>query len=119
MPLNVLENELKKYGGIISEIEEFYLLESDRICPINTGFDIEILEGAAIKRLYEDHRFYQALGYCQEQERRDMLAVVAYENGKIAGVAGASNDTDQIWQIGIDVVPEKQKHHVATDIVIQ
>lgn len=42
---------------------------------------------------------------------------MAYENGEIAGVAGASNDTDQIWQIGIDVVPEKQKHYVATDIV--
>lgn len=32
-------------------------------------------------------------------------------------MAGASNDTDQIWQIGVDVVPEKQMHHVATDIV--
>ncbi len=117
MPLNVLENELKKYGGIISEIEEFYLLESSRIGPINTGFDIEILEGAIIKKLYEDHRFHMALGYCQEQEHKDMLAVVAYENGEIVGVAGASNDTDQIWQIGIDVVPEKQEHHVATDIV--
>ena len=52
-----------------------------------------------------------------EIEEEDMLAVVAYENGEIVGVAGASNDTDQIWQIGIDVVPEKQKHHVATDIV--
>ena len=117
MPLNVLENELKKYGGIISEIEEFYLLESDKICQINTDFDIVILEGVAIKKLYEDRRFQMALGYCQEQERKDMLAVVAYENGEIVGVAGASNDTDQIWQIGIDVVPDKRKHHVATDIV--
>lgn len=117
MPLNVLENELKKYDGIISEIEEFYLLESGEICQINTGFDIEILEGVAIKKLYEDHRFHMALGYCQEQERKDMLAVVAYENGEIVGVAGASNDTDEVWQIGIDVVPEKQNHHVATDIV--
>lgn len=117
MPLNVLENELKKHGGMISEIEEFYLLESDKIGQINTKFDVEILEGAAIKKLYEDNRFHMALGYCQEQDRKDMLAVVAYENGEIVGVAGASNDTDQIWQIGIDVVPEKQKHHVATDIV--
>jgi len=117
MPLNVLENELKKYGGIISEIEEFYLLENSKVCQIDTGFDIEILEGAAIKKLYEDHRFHMALGYSQEQERKDMLAVVAYKNGEILGVAGASNDTDQIWQIGIDVVPEKQKQHVATDIV--
>lgn len=117
MPLNVLENELKKYGAIISEIEEFYLLERGEVCQVNTDFDIEILEGAAIRKLYDDHRFHMALGYSQEQERRDMLAVVASEDGEILGVAGASNDTDQIWQIGVDVVPEKRKHHVATDIV--
>lgn len=28
-------------------------------------FDIVILEGVAIKKLYEDHRFQMALGYCQ------------------------------------------------------
>lgn len=117
MPLNALENELKKYGAIISEIEEFYLLDNSRICQTNTGFDIEILEGVAIEKLYQDHRFHMALGYCQEKEHRDMLAVVAYEGREIVGVAGASNDTDQIWQIGIDVVPEKRKHHAATDIV--
>ncbi|MDE5776986.1 MAG: hypothetical protein K2I10_00505 [Lachnospiraceae bacterium] len=49
MPLNILENELKKYGGIISEIEEFYLLNGNEICQVAPAFDIEILEGAAIK----------------------------------------------------------------------
>lgn len=58
-----------------------------------------------------------ALGYSQESDRRDMLAVVAYEKGEILGVAAASNDTDDIWQIGVDVVPEKQRRHGATDIV--
>ena len=117
MPLNVLENELRKHGGIISEMEEFYLLESGEICPISTNLDIEILEETAIKKLYEDHRFQMALGYSQEQERKDMLAVAAYEGGEIVGVAGASNDADQIWQIGIDVMPDKRGHHAATDIV--
>ena len=117
MPLNILENELKKYGGIISEIEEFYLLNRKELCQVTPAFDIEILEGAAIKKLYSDHRFHMAMGYSQEADRRDMLAVVTYENDEILGVAAASNDTDYIWQIGIDVVPEKQKQHVATDIV--
>lgn len=94
MPLTVLENGLKKYGGMISEMEEFYLLESDKICQVNTNLDIAILEGDAIKKLYGDHRFHMALGYSQEQERRDMLAVAAYEGGEIVGVARASNDTD-------------------------
>lgn len=117
MPLNILENELKKYGGIISEIEEFYLLNRNEICQVTPAFDVEILEDAAIKKLYSDHRFHMAMGYSQDSDRRDMLAVVAYENDEILGVAAASNDTDHIWQIGIDVVPEKQKQHVATDLV--
>lgn len=117
MPLNILENELKKHGGIISEIEEFYLLSEKELCQVTPAFDIEILEGAAIKKLYSDHRFHMAMGYSQDSDRRDMLAVVAYEHDEILGVAAASNDTDHIWQIGVDVVPEKQKQHIATDIV--
>lgn len=117
MPLDTLENELKKYGGIISEIEELYLLNGNELCPVTPAFDLEILEGAAIKKLYGDPRFHMALGYSQDSERRDMLAVVAYEKEEILGVAAASNDTDDIWQIGVDVVPEKQKRHIATDIV--
>lgn len=117
MPLHDLEAELKKYGCIISEMEEFYLLNSREIRKVTPAFDIEILEGKAIEKLYHDHRFHMAMGYSQESERRDMLAVVAYENGEILGVAAASNDTDDIWQIGVDVILEKQKQHVATDIV--
>lgn len=117
MPLHILENELRKHGGIISEIEEFYLLNGNEICQVTPAFETEILEGAAIEKLYGDHRFHMAMGYSQDSERRDMLAVVAYENNEILGVAAASNDTDHIWQIGVDVVPEKQKQHVATDIV--
>ncbi|MBP3352960.1 MAG: hypothetical protein J6L65_11210 [Lachnospiraceae bacterium] len=117
MPLNVLEKKLKKHGAVISEIEEFYLLDRREIQPVNPAFEFEILEGEAIKKLYADHRFHMALGYSQESARRDMLAVVAYEKGEILGVAAASNDTDDIWQIGINVVPECQYHHVATDLV--
>lgn len=117
MPLHILENELRKCGGIINEIEEFYLLSGNEICRVTPAFDTEILEGAAIEKLYGDHRFHMAMGYSQDSERRDMLAVAAYENDEILGVAAASNDTDHIWQIGVDVVLEKQKQHVATDIV--
>ncbi|MBR3823961.1 MAG: GNAT family N-acetyltransferase [Lachnospiraceae bacterium] len=117
MPLNILEQGLKKHGAVISEIEEFYLPDRREIQPVNPAFEFEILEGEAIKKLYGDHRFHMALGYSQESARKDMLAVVAYENGEILGVAAASNDTDDIWQIGIDVVPESQQHHVATDLV--
>ena len=117
MPLHILEKELAKHGAVISEMEEFYLLNSREIQPVSPSFEFEILEGEAIKKLYADQRFHMALGYSRETARKDMLAVVAYEKGEILGVAAASNDTDHIWQIGIDVVPESQQHHVATDLV--
>ena len=52
MPLHIMENELKKYGGVISEIEEFYLLNENRICQVTPAFDVEILEGDAIKTVW-------------------------------------------------------------------
>lgn len=44
MPLDQLEGELRKYGGIISEIEEFYLLAAKEIRQVAPGVEIEILE---------------------------------------------------------------------------
>ena len=117
MPLHILEKELAKHGAVISEMEEFYLLDRREIQPVSPSFEFEILEGEAVKNLYGDHRFHMALGYSQETARRDMLAVVAYDKDEILGVAGASNDTDTIWQIGIDVVRKSQQQHVATDLV--
>ena len=40
MPLNVLEKELKKHGAVISEIEEFYLLDRREIQSVNPDFEI-------------------------------------------------------------------------------
>lgn len=117
MPLETLAAGLHAFGGYISEIEEFYLLDNPVIYNIQPDFHMEILEGAEIASLYNDDRFHMALGYSQTDERRDMLAVVAYRDRDILGVAGASNDTDDTWQIGIDVVPEGRERHIATDLV--
>ena len=115
--LETLAAGLHAFGGYISEIEEFYLLDNPVIYNIQPDFHMEILEGAEIASLYNDDRFHMALGYSQTDERRDMLAVVAYRDRDILGVAGASNDTDDIWQIGIDVVPGGRERHIATDLV--
>lgn len=61
------------------------MLTGNEICQVTPAFDMEILEGAAIKKLYGDHRFHMAMGYSQDSNRRDMLAVVAYENNEILG----------------------------------
>ena len=39
-------------------------------------------------------------------DRPDVIALAAIDGGKIVGVAGASADTKDMWQVGIDVLPE-------------
>lgn len=56
------------------------------------------------------------MGYNCESDKKDVLAVVGYIDGKIAGVAGASNDCDTMWQIGIDVLPEYRRLGVASTL---
>ena len=45
-----------------------------------------------------------------------MLAVGAYDNGKLIALAGCSADCDAMWQIGIDVLPEYRRQGIASAI---
>ena len=38
----------------------------------------------------------------------------AYDNGKLIGLAACSADCEDMWQIGIDVLPEYRKQGIAS-----
>lgn len=114
--LIVLNKEFEKYDKCICFIAEFFLPDLEKEVLINENITVEILQENNIPCLYEDDRFHMALGYDNEGDKKDVLAVVGYIDGKIAGVAGASNDSDTMWQIGIDVLPEYRKMGVATTL---
>ncbi len=44
------------------------------------------------------------------------MAAVGYIDGKIVGVAGASNDSETMCNVGIDVLPEYRRLGVATTL---
>lgn len=114
--LNVMNREFEKYGKCICFIAEFFLPDLERTVSINENIEIKIVLENEIPYLYADDRFHMALGYDCERDKRDVLAVVGYIDGEIAGVAGASNDCDRMWQIGIDVLPEYRRRGVATTL---
>jgi RimJ/RimL family protein N-acetyltransferase len=111
--LNILNNEFNKYNKRVGIIAEYYLPDITKGREVNPDFDIKILIDDEVTSLYDDDRFHMALGYNSESERRDVIAVVGYKNGEIIGVAGASNDSDTMWQVGIDVVPDFRERGVA------
>jgi RimJ/RimL family protein N-acetyltransferase len=112
--LNLLNAEFNKYNKCIGMIAEYFLPDITYNRNGNPDFDLKILIDDEITSLYDDDRFHMALGYNCESERRDMIAVVGYKNGEIIGVAGASNDSSTMWQVGIDVIPAFRGKGVAS-----
>lgn len=68
------------------------------------GVEIDLVERDGIPDLYSFEGFGEALSYCLDTARPDVLATVARRDGEVLGIAGASADTDDLWQIGIKVV---------------
>ncbi|MCK5128965.1 MAG: GNAT family N-acetyltransferase [Clostridiales bacterium] len=81
------------------------------MCKLRWYFEEEILD------LYDDKRFTQALEYGENKLLKDMIAVAAINDDHIVGMAGASSDSDTIWQIGIDVIPEFRQQNIAATLV--
>ena len=47
-------------------------------------------------------------------EELDVLGVGAYDGDKLVGLAGCSADCEDMWQIGVDVLPEYRKKGIAS-----
>ena len=50
---------------------------------------------------------------CSDRKELDMLGVGAYDGGKLIGLAACSADCCEMWQIGIDVLPEYRRKGIA------
>lgn len=107
------------HGYVIGMITQYYL-PSDDFAPLGFGgYDLRIFGEQEIKDyLYPNFTGYDnALMYHASGNRRDVLAVCAVSGNTVLGMAGASNDSDTFWQIGIDVLPEHRGKGLAPILV--
>lgn len=82
------------------------------------GFKYSILQEEEIIPLYETTtEFSNAIQYNSDREVKDIIAITAEHNGKIIALAGASEDCEDLWQIGIDVLPEYRNKGLASALV--
>ena len=63
--------------------------------------------------------FPNALNPTENLDRPDVLAVMAYEDGKIIGMAGCSADAPDWWQIGIDVKSDYRSRGIGAALVAE
>lgn len=75
------------------------------------------LESREISLFYPNEAWPNALQEGENPARPDVLALAALDGEKIAGLAGASADGREMWQIGIDVLPEYRGQGLGTLLV--
>lgn len=105
-----LDSRLSKYNQKVCFMAEYFLPDMKTIKPLNCDYQIKILQKENLISLYLPE-WSNAL--CEARKELDMLAVGAYDNGKLIALAGCSADCEDMWQIGVDVLPAYRKKGVA------
>lgn len=108
--IHVLMEKLRPLRVNVCFMAEYFLPDIDMIKPVECRYEAKILEKEDFSDLYLAE-WSNAL--CEKRKELDMLAVGAYDNGKLIGLAGCSADCDMMWQIGVDVLPEYRRQGVA------
>lgn len=73
--------------------------------PLPEGFRERWYDEKSVAALYPS-TFHNAISETENLLRPDVIALAALDGEKIAALAGASADGAQMWQVGIDVLPE-------------
>ena len=74
-------------------------------------YETRILEQDDFKDLYLPE-WSNAL--CSDRKNLDVLGIGAYDRDNLVGFAACSADCDDMWQIGVDVLPEYRQKGIAS-----
>ena len=99
--LRELDDKMKEFGCRIGQAHPFYIATEKSI--VNTeGYIIKTYVGDEIEQFRDDERFDEAFIF--EELPKDEIGIAAIKDGQILGMAGATSDSELMWQIGINVM---------------
>ena len=98
------------YGQSIYFIPDLTRLEIQEELP---NYEFKLFDGN-IEQIELSSGFENAITFDENGKCISDIAYCAYCNGKIIGVAGADKRNDDIWEVGIEVLPEYRKDGLAT-----
>ncbi len=112
--MNRLSRILEKYDAGICFMAEYFLPELGAVKRRDLPFETRILRPEDFRELYLP-QWSNAL--CEKRRELDVLGIGAYDDGNLVGFAACSADCDDMWQIGIDVLPEYRGRNIASGLV--
>lgn len=112
--IRTLDKMLAEYGHEVVDLHHFYLpVNTDTVTAENNS--LVLYEREELEKFRGDVRFKEALSFLPQSP--DMLAVTWEEEGEILGMAGASADAADWWQIGINILPGGEHRGMGTLLV--
>lgn len=108
--LHVLDSAFSKYGMKVCFMAEYFLPDLHMLKPLSCEYEMRLLGSGEFHDLYSE-QWSNAL--CEKRKELNILGVGAYYGDRLIGLAGCSADCDDMWQIGVDVLPEYRKQGVA------
>ena len=108
-----LNKRIEPLGQTVCFMAEYYLPDVNRLTALQTPYELRVLNQDNFKELYLPE-WSNAL--CSDRKELDVLGVGAYDGEKLVGLAGCSADADEMWQIGVDVLPEYRRKGIASAI---
>lgn len=108
--LQALDNLLAPHGLKTCFMAEYFLPDVELLRELPCGYELRILNQPDFADLYKPE-WSNAL--CEKRKELDVLGVGAYDGEKLIGLAGCSADCADMWQIGVDVLPEYRRQGIA------
>lgn len=109
--MHALDDILLPHGLRVCFMAEYFLPNLEALNTLPCPYEMRVLQQSDFADLYKPE-WSNAL--CEKRRHLDVLGVGAYDNGKLIGLAGCSADCDDMWQIGIDVLPAYRRQGVAS-----
>jgi hypothetical protein len=111
--LHILSDKLQPFHLNVCFMAEYFLPDMDSIKLITCKYETKVMDPDQFSTYYLPE-WGNAL--CEKRKHLDRLAVGAFDNGKLIGLAGCSADCDTMWQIGVDVLPEYRRQEIASSL---
>ena len=108
-----LNEKLAQFSYKVCFMAEYFLPDVNELKELPCDYEIRVLQPEDFEQYYTTE-WGNAL--CKSRKHLDKLAVDAFDNGKLIGLAGCSADCETMYQIGVDVLPEYRRKGIASAI---
>ena len=108
-----LNEKLAEFNYKVCFMAEYFLPDVEKLKELPCDYEIRILYPDDFQQYYTE-AWGNAL--CKKRRHLDKLAVGAFDNGKLIGLAGCSADCEMMYQIGVDVLPLYRRKGIASAI---